>query len=48
MTNIEQTIQKLMQDNEEAMQTLEAIDKDDLERQPDYEQNHNYKLNRQC
>ncbi|EHS7217736.1 SMC family ATPase [Staphylococcus pseudintermedius] len=37
MTNIEQTIQKLMQDNEEAMQTLEAIDKDDLERQPDYE-----------
>ncbi|WMZ78310.1 hypothetical protein [Staphylococcus pseudintermedius] len=38
MTNIEQTIQKLVQDNEEAMQTLKAIDKDDLERQPDYEQ----------
>ncbi|WMZ71665.1 MFS transporter [Staphylococcus pseudintermedius] len=37
MTNIEQTIQKLVQDNEEAMQTLKAIDKDDLERQPDYE-----------
>ncbi|MDE9829393.1 exonuclease subunit SbcC [Staphylococcus delphini] len=38
MTSIEQTTQKLVQHNEEAMRKLEAIDKDDIERQPDYEQ----------
>lgn len=35
---IEQKIQALAQQNEAELQKLEAIDKDDLERQPDYEQ----------